>query len=93
MIKRIAAVVALAFAGLALAGSPSFAADEPATCDTLTADPDAMFGYQAIVVIPEGSYVPEFCEVYGQHVPADSWIYHYTYHHENFLPTSYYGPH
>ncbi len=89
MIKRMAAVALMAFVGLGLAVSPSFAAEDPApsACDTLTLDPDAMFAYAATVTIPEGSHAVEFCEVYQQNVPAGKFVFTYEAPTAGFRPT------
>ena len=77
MIKRMAAVLLMALVGLGLAVSPSFATEEPSTCDTLALDPDATFAYIALVTIPDGGHAPEFCELYQQNVPAGKFVFHY----------------
>jgi len=81
MIKRMAVVALMAFVGLGLAVSPSFAADEPtvATCDETALDPNAMFAYLAAVEVPESGYPVDFCEVWHQNVPAGKFVFHYTY--------------
>ena len=98
MIKRMAAVVLMAFVGLGLAVSPSFAADEPAssatdeptssaTCDETALDPNAMFAYLAAVEIPEAGYPVDFCEVWHQNVPAGKFVFHYEPPAAGFHPT------
>lgn len=89
MIKRMAAVVLMAFVGLGLMVSPSFAVDEPtsatdeptssAACDESALDPNAIFAYVAAVEIPEAGYPVDFCEVWHQNVPAGKFVFHYTY--------------
>jgi len=89
MIKRMAAVALIAFVGLGLAVSPSFAAEEPtpAACDESALDPDAMFAYLAAVEVSETGYPVDFCEVYRQNVPAGKFVFHYEPPAAGFRPT------